>query len=237
MERESKGRGYVGHQMSVNAAIAYSSGEMPMSKWTKRAILKAIKDIEEETGEDLPDIDFSKLTLAELKDNFLEWTCWHHTGQFYTETDFYKLDIETVLNFSKEKMTEIILKRPARKKAVAKVEKATVNPEEIDGIYNKLEIIHISRTLKLKTFEGVVNRYLNGKLDINSVYNDALQAIKNKDEDKINKWRRLPDGHWCREYVKLFDNDLNAYAFKSYAEKKVNRRTKIYRELKKFIQE
>ena len=36
--------GYVGVSMSVRAQAAYESGEMPMSKWTRGAIISAIKD-------------------------------------------------------------------------------------------------------------------------------------------------------------------------------------------------
>ena len=36
--------GYVGTSMSVRAQEAYESGEMPMSKWTRGAIISAIKD-------------------------------------------------------------------------------------------------------------------------------------------------------------------------------------------------
>ncbi len=36
--------GYVGASMSVRAKTAYESGEMPMSKWTRSAIISAIKD-------------------------------------------------------------------------------------------------------------------------------------------------------------------------------------------------
>ena len=34
--------GYVGTSMSVRAKAAYESGEMPMSKWTRGAIISAI---------------------------------------------------------------------------------------------------------------------------------------------------------------------------------------------------
>lgn len=36
--------GYVGVSMSVRAQAAYESDEMPMSKWTRGAIISAIKD-------------------------------------------------------------------------------------------------------------------------------------------------------------------------------------------------
>lgn len=36
--------GYVGASMSVRARAAYEPNEMPMSKWTRKAIISAIKD-------------------------------------------------------------------------------------------------------------------------------------------------------------------------------------------------
>lgn len=36
--------GYVGTSMSVRARQAYESGEMPMSKWTRGAIISSVKD-------------------------------------------------------------------------------------------------------------------------------------------------------------------------------------------------
>ena len=37
-------KGYLGSSMSVRAAEAYEQGEMPISRWTKTAIIHAVKD-------------------------------------------------------------------------------------------------------------------------------------------------------------------------------------------------
>ena len=37
-------KGYLGSSMSVRAAEAYEQGEMPISRWTKTAIIQAVKD-------------------------------------------------------------------------------------------------------------------------------------------------------------------------------------------------
>lgn len=55
--------GYYNYSMSNNAVSAYESGEMPISKWTKKEMLFAIEEIS-----DTPDM-FKKLTAAELKKN------------------------------------------------------------------------------------------------------------------------------------------------------------------------
>lgn len=88
--------GYVGCSMSTNAVIAYESGEMPKSKWTKQAMLEAIREYCDEFG-----MAFDKTKLRFTKDElfkrFFEWKSWHHTGKYATVTDFYGLDEEAVV--------------------------------------------------------------------------------------------------------------------------------------------
>ncbi len=96
-----KGKGYIGQSMSVNAYESYQNGEMPMSKWTKTAIMEVLSnnDISQEKLDIL-----SKFTLSQLKKEFLSYTGWHHTGKFYNETDFYGLDIERIEDMSVEEL-------------------------------------------------------------------------------------------------------------------------------------
>lgn len=80
--------GYNGYSMSNNAVQAYNDGEKPMSKWTKTAILEALKGI-----------GTSKLALlrkvdaATLKRRFLVRTSYHHTSSRYNKTDFYTVNV------------------------------------------------------------------------------------------------------------------------------------------------
>ena len=92
---DSMNSGYVGWSMSRNAASAYEDGEMPMSKWAKKAILTAIQGF---CGEyDLEyDPSVERLAKAELFDRFLEYSSWHHTSKFVNETDFYRLNEDAV---------------------------------------------------------------------------------------------------------------------------------------------
>ena len=76
--------GYNGYSMSNNAVDAYKDGEKPLSKWTKKAILKGINEIN-------PNIDVSKLDLKTLKQEFLRKSSWHHTSCKYNVTDFYTI--------------------------------------------------------------------------------------------------------------------------------------------------
>lgn len=87
--------GYVGASMSVRARNAYESGEMPMSKWTRGAIISAIKEYCADF--DLaynPEIE-SK-SRAQLADDYLEYKSWHHTGRFARETEFFGLNEDAV---------------------------------------------------------------------------------------------------------------------------------------------
>lgn len=38
-------KGYIGASMSANAQAAYEAGEMPRSKWTKAAIIAALRGL------------------------------------------------------------------------------------------------------------------------------------------------------------------------------------------------
>ena len=63
--------GYVGTSMSVRARAAYESGEMPMSKWTRGAIISAIKDYCDDF--DLAyDSKIESMTRAQLAEGNLE---------------------------------------------------------------------------------------------------------------------------------------------------------------------
>ena len=46
MYRYIKSAGYHGYSMSNNAVAAYDNGEMPLSKWTKSAILNELVEQE-----------------------------------------------------------------------------------------------------------------------------------------------------------------------------------------------
>ena len=63
--------GYCGYSMSNNAISAYNSGEKPMSKWTKVAILEEIKcAIGEGLVLQVSLEDLAQLPAAELKARF-----------------------------------------------------------------------------------------------------------------------------------------------------------------------
>ena len=75
--------GYIGQSMSFRAAEAYGDGKKPWSKWNKTNVLETLKEKGYNT------VKLKKFPLSVLKDYFLEQTEWHHTGKFFSETDFY----------------------------------------------------------------------------------------------------------------------------------------------------
>jgi len=88
-------RGYHGWSMSNNAVDAYADGEMPKSKWTKKAIVQAIASYCDEL--DLAyDSQIEKLKKDELFDRFIECTSWHHTSKYCNATDFYGVNEDAV---------------------------------------------------------------------------------------------------------------------------------------------
>lgn len=111
--------GYHNYSMSNNAVAAYESGEMPLSKWTKAAILEACGDKAEM---------LKPLTAAELKAELLIYSSWHHTSNHYNRTEFYMVDEEKLEEITAEDVAAIISRRQPKQKPV-KTEKKTVKAE------------------------------------------------------------------------------------------------------------
>lgn len=93
--------GYIGYSMSERAALAYSDGEKPFSKWTKKDIINVIKE-EAADPSSYYKIDnnvimaLEKTPVKTLKNAVLSCTSWHHTSSYYNHTNFYTVDLEKV---------------------------------------------------------------------------------------------------------------------------------------------
>lgn len=133
--------GYNGWPMSNNAVEAYDSGEMLLSRWSKGAILDAIKAENLDLKCSLEKI--SALPLSILKERLLKYTSWHHTSKFYNCTDFYSLDTDYIEDLTDDDVDRLlanhkdsIARKRAKKKAeikeseVIKVEKDVENLAE-----------------------------------------------------------------------------------------------------------
>lgn len=84
-------KGYSGASMSINAAAAYEAGERPRSRWTKPAIIDALRGYCDE-WDLLYDPAVESETRAALFDRFIAYSSWHHTGAYARETEFFALD-------------------------------------------------------------------------------------------------------------------------------------------------
>jgi hypothetical protein len=71
--------------MSIRAVKAYENDKMPISKWTKSAVLRRFEDCFEEEQVRV----LSKFSAKVLKSVVLERKEWHHTSKFFNETNFY----------------------------------------------------------------------------------------------------------------------------------------------------
>ena len=84
-------KGYDGCSMSLRARAAYDGGEMPRSKWSKAAMIAAIREACENESR-VYDPAIEKHTAADLFRTFFWCSSVHHTGRFARETEFYEVD-------------------------------------------------------------------------------------------------------------------------------------------------
>lgn len=204
--------------MSVNAKNAYSAGEMPISKWTKKVMLETIFSYAENEEIEIPDV--KKLTAPELRNAFLTRIAWHHTGALYNKTNFYTISEDKILSFTIDDLNDIINKRKSVIKKDNK-EDAERNRKTLGlaiDIYKKLNIIFASKILSLKTMSGLVKKYTTNKLDLDSAYSKAIECLKAKDKMAVDGWRRLPADHWRQECVDLYDTSIDEYMVKRYVQ-------------------
>lgn len=129
--------GYIGHSMSRRAAEAYEDGEMPKSKWTKKAMVAAIQSYCDEFDM-LFDPDVLKgMRKDEVFERFFHKSSWHHTSKFFNETDFYKLDEDAVSgSFRPMTDTDVAERDAARRQAIEeeKAERETLRAARIEKL-------------------------------------------------------------------------------------------------------
>ncbi len=174
------GHGYNKYSMSNNAVDAYNKGSKPISKWTKKEILSAIQNITDEYSIPLDMESLNKLKLSELK-NYLKKDGYHHTSKFYNTTDFYKVDIEKILENAEK--NDIGLKSNLQSELQRKDGK-TVKIE----YYNNSDIVNIKplNIRKLK-FDNVQDAKRINKTDIkNAVFKKKNNIYATNKKTGIN---------------------------------------------------
>lgn len=208
------GSGYIGRSMSVNAANAYKTGEKPLFKWSKTELVDAISSISENRNIEAV---IKLLTVKELQDNFLKQSSWHHTGAFFSETDFYSINEKAVSAINKELVDEIISKRTKKNKTEAERLERVKNRSALYSardIYTKLKIIEKAGILNLKTFSGIVDRWLTGEI-AEGAYQQALKVLDDRLTSAISAWEKLPQNHWRHKSIAEYKADKEAF-IKSY---------------------
>lgn len=102
--------GYFGYSMSNNAVDAYENGEMPISKWSKKAIMEEVeKSVREgELSLQCSMQALGKLPVKALKEYCLYSSSKHHTSKYYNMTEFYSLDIDRLEGLTDQELVEIV---------------------------------------------------------------------------------------------------------------------------------
>lgn len=111
--------GYNGYSMSNRAVFAYENGEMPLSKWTKSAIIERIEECNSNISVRL----IKALTVKELRKLFLYNSSWHHTSSYCNRTNFYDFNEDILSELTDDDIKEIMIERESNKKAKPAVEK------------------------------------------------------------------------------------------------------------------
>lgn len=121
-----QGNGYSGWSISNNVLDAYNNSEMPLSKWSKTAILERIVYLinDEEISIKFDLKLLKRMNLQSLKDVFLSNSGWHHTSAMYNKTKFYKVNSMVINEMTDEKIKEIINGEKQIKKEEPRIEYA-----------------------------------------------------------------------------------------------------------------
>lgn len=198
--------GYNGYSMSNNAISAYIYGEMPLSKWTKKAIIEEIEEMELTNFK----IDnLKKLNLATLKELVLEWSSWHHTSKFYNRTDFYQINVKALDELTDEKILELVKEQKNRK----------ASPEEITAKKEKQKRLAQARAEKAERVEKeklfryqkkykTMNGFLNGNLDFEKLAEIRKEKIKERREYLREIWTKqgIPEDNF--RWKKIDEDDF-----------------------------
>lgn len=171
-EADYSGNGYDGYSMSNNARSAYENGEMPISKWSKSEIIRAISEIDNKYSEKL-----KKVPLSRLRAHFLEYTSWHHTSSKYNRTNFYTISENAVNELSDQLVDEL-----SKKENNENSEKPSWMSDD-EWAYTQIQAENFSQMEKLrenlKDYEADVKiTEFKGKHPYHKVFKDAKVTEK-----------------------------------------------------------
>lgn len=211
---EGNGRGYMNdYSMSVNAYDAYLSGEMPLSKWNKKGILKNAesilsgdKDITHEEKQYRLGV-LSKLSLPELKE-FLINSSWHHTSSRYNKTDFYTVN-EDVIVGDREEFDEF----------VSNLDPDVKVKEKSPAYYAEVKYVVWSGTRRypvaknIHTVAEIVDDWAfcgkeRVKKKVSGNYFEIVRKIDKRDYQKSIRTGEMPAGYLGRGRVSKMDTSV-----------------------------
>ena len=172
--------GYIGHRMSERAKEAYDQGEMPLSKWTKATILEELNDAKIDVA------TVRKYSAQTLRDYFLYYSSWHHTGKYFNETDFYGIDIPESIDFERLDQLE---KANKEQRVQSKQTKKEIKPE-----------------IALVTYGEWVGTRSHPKLESHTAYaiiignvahlaDGKTKRLSGSHIDVVQTFKRCPRGH------------------------------------------
>lgn len=177
--------GYFNYSMSNNAVSAYNSGEKPFSKWSKVDILEFAQSFKDKDGFNEKFETLKNMLVADLKDNFLHKSSWHHTSKHYNKTNFFAIDelkfesyFETDVERKEKELKIKLLRKQREEEEQAKKLKYIADKETIKNL------IEITDKDKLK---GVIFLYHKEQLVKATVigFDKNYIIIKTEEEKKI----------------------------------------------------
>ena len=202
----TKGKGYISNKMSVNASLAYDGGEMPKSKWTKKAIIEFL-------SEERPDlVEKAQQQPHYILITFLTNTSIHHTGALFNQTRFWSFQTDWFANADQAEFDKIIEARKARNsKTIA----------EQTELKRQKEARQLMRTIRerqeklfkfssYKTLKGFLNG-LTPKLEAELTAKRAEKIVERREQLR-ETWtkqgyryglEKIEDDDFIEDYIKL----------------------------------
>ena len=202
----TKGKGYISNKMSVNASLAYDGGEMPKSKWTKKAIIEFL-------SEERPDlVEKAQQQPHYILITFLTNTSIHHTGALFNQTRFWTFQTDWFANADQAEFDKIIEARKARSS------KTIAEQTELKRQKEARQLMRTTRERQEKLFKfssyKTLKGFLNGltpKLEAELTAKRAEKIVERREQLR-EMWtkqgyryglEKIEDDDFIEDYIKL----------------------------------
>lgn len=202
----TKGKGYISNKMSVNASLAYDNDEMPISKWTKKAIIEFL-------SEERPDlVEKAQQQPHYILITFLTNTSIHHTGALFNQTRFWSFQTDWFANADQAEFDKIIEARKARNS------KTIAEQTELKRQKEARQLMRTTRERQEKLFKfssyKTLKGFLNGltpKLEAELTAKRAEKIVERREQLR-ETWtkqgyryglEKIEDDDFIEDYIKL----------------------------------